>query len=741
VTDAGAVSVLVIEDNAITRKVIRLALTEAGYQVTEAAGGEAALAKAGASAPSLILQDLRLPDLDGHELLARLRSIAGCADVPVIAITGFVDAAEAPGGFDEVLIKPVAPSRLLRAVGAVLARRTPAAEAGSHRRRVLLVDDDPMQRKALGVRLREWGYDVTVAADGVEALRLALATPPDLIVSDLVMPEMDGLALGLAIREESTLRQVPLIIVTSYHLDEVDRSVAVQTAAAAVVSRSVDSDALRQAIESALVGETVPSTRHEGTAAVHADRIVRTARREAELLAALDESHAISSALTSFFERFASSAAEGRESEQPLDDLLSSYLDAAGGSVGAVFVAEADGQLRLRSQLGYEDHARGEMAHFFGHLCRLEAVLAHGSIAELLSARLDDTESRDILTAAGVEALLLVPLTVQGVRVGILVLGSRQPASSTRHLRIAEAVRGPIAQAIALSRSLAELVAQRQAFRGIAESSTDGILVSDAEDRITYANPAAVEIFGGDVVPLVGTRAADRMPFVDVARSLSGGAIVRADQRDVPVAVTAGSFETAPGHRSSTYLIRDLSVRQTLDELAVLANRDGLTELFNRRRFEEHLSSRVGESIRYKFSGALLMLDLDGFKAINDRHGHPAGDAVLRAVADRLRDGTRATDFVARLGGDEFALELPHIHLGEANGVAEKLRDAISLPIPWLGESLRVGVSIGVAMYPHHGKGFDELVALADTALYAAKRAGKDCVVTADDLPRKVALP
>jgi len=321
--------------------------------------------------------------------------------------------------------------------------------------------------------------------------------------------------------------------------------------------------------------------------------------------------------------------------------------------------------------------------------------------------------------------MILVPLAIRGEHLGVLALGSRRTTSSTDRLRLAEAARGPIAQALALSRSVGELVTSRQAFRGIVDSTSDGIVVADRSARITYANPAARQIFGYGGDDLIGRPTTDIMPFLEGADAATGVGLRRGGAV-FSAAVTPTTFEDSPGHSLCAYVVRDLSLRDTLDKLATLANRDGLTELFNRRRFDEHVTARLGEAVRYNFSGALVMIDLDAFKEINDSHGHTAGDAVLRAVAEILRASTRTSDFAARLGGDEFALELPHILLQDAIAVATKLLVAVRAPIEWRGRSLRVGMSVGIAMYPDHGSALDTLVEAADAALYRAKDAGRN---------------
>ncbi|RMF40258.1 MAG: EAL domain-containing protein [Alphaproteobacteria bacterium] len=152
------------------------------------------------------------------------------------------------------------------------------------------------------------------------------------------------------------------------------------------------------------------------------------------------------------------------------------------------------------------------------------------------------------------------------------------------------------------------------------------------------------------------------------------------------------------------------------------ARYDALTGLLNRAEFERLLGEAIAECGRRDPRFTLLMLDLDGFKAINDVYGHAAGDAVLVAVGKRLRANLRATDLVARLGGDEFAVLLTSLtDRAEATATAERLCATIRARIPWEKETLAVGVSIGIAMQGEVGAGPAELIAAADRAMYLAK--------------------
>ena len=159
-----------------------------------------------------------------------------------------------------------------------------------------------------------------------------------------------------------------------------------------------------------------------------------------------------------------------------------------------------------------------------------------------------------------------------------------------------------------------------------------------------------------------------------------------------------------------------------LSEVEHLATRDGLTGLANRRLFEETLEREVARSHRRKAPLALVVLDVDHFKDVNDTVGHQAGDAVLREVARAMVGNTKASDLPARYGGDEFVVLLPDCTGVDAAGVAERLRAAVAADVT----AVPVTVSAGVGAIPENAGNGERLVAAADAALYAAKREGRD---------------
>ena len=161
--------------------------------------------------------------------------------------------------------------------------------------------------------------------------------------------------------------------------------------------------------------------------------------------------------------------------------------------------------------------------------------------------------------------------------------------------------------------------------------------------------------------------------------------------------------------------------------LESLALHDPLTGLANRRLLAERIWMAMANARRNKTEMALLYLDLDGFKQVNDTLGHAYGDLLLKSIAARLVDSVREEDTVARLGGDEFMIALWHVgSADDVSAVALKLVHSVSQPYPIDGHTVNITTSAGVSIYPAHGKDADTLMKSADAALYQAKRAGKN---------------
>ncbi len=201
------------------------------------------------------------------------------------------------------------------------------------------------------------------------------------------------------------------------------------------------------------------------------------------------------------------------------------------------------------------------------------------------------------------------------------------------------------------------------------------------------------------------------------------------DGRDVWVSDAAA---TVRDHDQDIYLqgvVHDISERkQSEAQLIQMAHFDQLTGLANRSLFHDRLDQVLAQARRHQLKFAVLFLDLDGFKAVNDNLGHTAGDILLSETARRLQAHVREVDTVARMGGDEFTIVLDDVHCrDDVRCVADKIMNAVSAPYEHIGLEHRVTLSMGIACYPEDSRQRDGLVMAADNAMYRAKNKGKNC--------------
>jgi CheY-like chemotaxis protein len=195
-------NVLLVEDNPITRKLVRFALQNEGVDLAEAPDGATALAMVKQRRPDLILQDMLLPDMDGFVLAQQLRDMPSLRTVPILAFSGLLSQLDekrvAGSGFTDFVTKPIEPSKLVRIVRAHLPLTGVAPPSFGAHRRIVLADDDDVQRKLSVFRLTRLGFDVVDVADGQAAIDAARERRPDAIVTDAMMPGLDGFGLCAA---------------------------------------------------------------------------------------------------------------------------------------------------------------------------------------------------------------------------------------------------------------------------------------------------------------------------------------------------------------------------------------------------------------------------------------------------------------------------------------------------------------------------------------------------------------
>ncbi|HET7386484.1 MAG TPA: diguanylate cyclase [Nocardioidaceae bacterium] len=293
-----------------------------------------------------------------------------------------------------------------------------------------------------------------------------------------------------------------------------------------------------------------------------------------------------------------------------------------------------------------------------------------------------------------------------------------------------------------------EIVAARDRAERLFQDAPQGIALLDRDGVVVQANPALERLFGRtDLVGLVLSSLSYDVGDGTVARHVSelvsGGdgraesqwTIRGAHGQEIHVALTSTLLSAGQEERTAhdglvlAHLV-DVSERYRYErQLAHLADHDPLTGLANRRCFDIELQRHLDDCRRYGARGALLMLDLDHFKEVNDTLGHAAGDELLTRVATLLRTRLRDTDLVARLGGDEFAVLLPHADRKARAVVAESLVARIREATQAYDDARRyVTVSLGGVLVDAHAEAGSELLRLADEALYEAKNGGRDQV-------------
>ncbi|MEW6370084.1 MAG: PAS domain S-box protein [Pseudomonadota bacterium] len=318
-------------------------------------------------------------------------------------------------------------------------------------------------------------------------------------------------------------------------------------------------------------------------------------------------------------------------------------------------------------------------------------------------------------------------------------------AERTRELQEANA---RLSAALARQQAAEQALKAREAqLSSVIANANDAYIALDAAGRVTAWNRAAEETFGWSAQEAAGATL-DRLIIppemaaqhaASMARYLHTGDAKLIDNRlEVPAMRKDGSrlmieirirALEVNGETLFSAFLHDISERKRAEAQREYENRhDPLTNLLNRRALMEMLPRAQARAARRQSTLALLFLDLDGFKAVNDSFGHDAGDELLRVVAQRLLASVRVNDSVFRLAGDEFTLVLEDLD-GTAAGaqcVAAKLLKNISEPIPVGKANAHVGVSIGIALYtPGSGRSAEELIKEADSAMYEAKKAGR----------------
>ena len=303
-----------------------------------------------------------------------------------------------------------------------------------------------------------------------------------------------------------------------------------------------------------------------------------------------------------------------------------------------------------------------------------------------------------------------------------------------------------MARDLAIAREDAEASAHRAEaaairIKTLVDTVVDGIITFDSVGVIDSFNPAAATLFGYTEDEAIGKNISALMPElrehdkslttqIKNAEAIVGVTIEkvarRKDDSTFPVELSISEMKI-DGPDLFTCVVRDITERKKVDEtIRRLALSDSLTGLANRNLFHRRLNDSIQVARRHQQLLAVMFLDLDKFKSINDTFGHPIGDKLLKVVGERLSERCRAVDTVARLGGDEFAIILADVKDPEYVGIpAGRILRALADPIVVDGNELITSTSIGISLYPQDATDPEELIRRADLALYEAKATGR----------------
>jgi PAS domain S-box-containing protein len=495
--------IMVVDDNSATRRMVRNALVRSGYEVIEAPDGKTARELMKSENPRLVLQDLMLPDADGFVLVGELRNLA-VGEVSILAFSGFVskldEARVSHVGFDDIIPKPIAPSRLVPLVESHLP--APGAVGSADKfginRRIVVADDDPIQLKLATFRLTRLGFEVESVPDGASALAAIRRRLPDAVVSDVMMPELDGFGLAMALRQDPKLRAVPLVLVTSSYIESSDRTLARRAGANDLVLRTPDLTALIEVLRDTLAEENtgpitpspdlLPELERERNR-----RVFRQLERQVMLNTGLAKRCSSLASELTVLTGIAEAVLRDRDVDAALDEAIASCFDAGGVSFGGLYLLEGD-KLRVRP-LGADIPTQQPLETFFNREQVLRTVIENGSTLYIQGGP-EIPDSVKLLADANARAILIVPLSNTAGPLGALMMVSRERDLDEADWRVfAQGVGTQISQALTLARAYEALeAAERKAeshaavLEAVVDSAPDTVMQLDLDGIVGFAN-------------------------------------------------------------------------------------------------------------------------------------------------------------------------------------------------------------------------------------------------------------
>ena len=749
-------SLLLVDDEEANRLLLTRRLQQDGHAVMTAENGSVALDMMRVEQFDLVLLDMNMPVMDGLATLSAIKSDPMLKSATVVMLTAADSREQVINclslGAADYLIKPVNPlelkQRVLRCLESKAVRVEPAVRVevtdltGT---RILIVDDEPLNLKLLDRRLRQAGFQVFSAQSGREALDLLARESVDAVLLDVNMPGMDGLEVLRAIRETEAWHFMPVLMLSADG-DEQTVTRAYQLGADDYLVKPYDPQDLKLRLAVALdIGMAKIATIRQG------GNFSRLFRR---LLVGLIAMGILLLGLFGY--------KSWQDESQDIRNSLAIQAGFAAKSSQAVFdnigiSMELLGQfLTKTSVVTHPESARAALMEYKSNYPEIVAVSlispqgamllsTHASPGEVLP---DFRQDAPYIRAFLFDLNNTTAYTISRKQYG---MGIKQGYFPFRHT-VKDSSGNPlfVIQA-ALS---AESAAMLWSDLPLLPESRIGLIRNDGYIQMLWPIEESEQLFNtpqsGAMMQAIHSNpgmtsgayegesemgnslrvgAYSHLPnatmaaFVSVPKKLI---MLRWWEHNYPILL---SFLVYLGAISAiAFKLTGMEQQHTHDLLAQ-SRKDPLTGLPNRIAIDEMLAREIARDRRDKSHSAILYLDLDKFKDINDKLGHASGDRLLERIALRIQTSLREEDVLARLGGDEFLVLLPNSDAEKASFVAQRIIELFSIPFQLSSQEIVISTSIGICLFPDNHNDSGTLLQDADIAMYEAKRQGRNCFV------------